>query len=170
MEQALANQLSNILSTEHSPLQHLLDQAVWNPNTHGGFSCSSAWEEIREKTVKNHFNYLLGHKNIPFKSSFVLWRDLRGKFPTNYKLTNFGIKPSTCVCCFDRSGMDSIEHIFNTGKFAAAVWSCFAATAGMLLDCSSLQTLIQQWWAARLRNAAHKTLLQATPIFICWNL
>nr|XP_010315780.1 uncharacterized protein LOC104644285 [Solanum lycopersicum] len=113
---------------------------------------------------------LLWHKNISFKSSFLLWRALRGKLPTNDKITNFGVEPSTCVCCFDRSGMDSIEHIFSTGKFAAAVWSSFAATAGMLSDCSSLQALIQQWWAVRPRNAAHKTLLQATPIFICWNL
>ena len=40
----------------------------------------------------------------------------------------------------------------------------------MLPDCSSLQALIRQWWAVKPRNAAHKTLLQATPIFICWNL
>ncbi|XP_015078408.1 uncharacterized protein LOC107022255 [Solanum pennellii] len=68
------------------------------------------------------------------------------------------------------SGTDSIAHIFSSGKFAATVWSSFAATAGMLPDCSSLQTLLQQWWVVKPRNAAHKTLLQATPIFICWNL
>ena len=121
LEQAPASHLSNILATVFSPLQQLPDHAVWKPNTHGGFSCSSALEEIREKRAKNHFNSLLWHKNIPFKSSFLLWRALRGKLPTNDRITNLGIQPAACVCCFDRSGMDSIDHILGSGKFAAAV-------------------------------------------------
>nr|XP_025884111.1 uncharacterized protein LOC112940334 [Solanum lycopersicum] len=170
LEQAPASQLSKILTTEISPHQHLPDQAVWNLNNHGGFTCSPALEEIREKKAKKHFNSQLWHKNIPFKSSFLLWRTLRGKLPTNDKLINFDIQPSNCVCCFDKSGTDCIEHIFNSGNFAAKVWSSFAATTGMLPDFSSLQVLLQQWWTATPKNAAHKLLMQATQIFICWNL
>ena len=40
LEQAPASQLSKILTTEISPHQHLPDQALWNLNNHGGFTCS----------------------------------------------------------------------------------------------------------------------------------
>lgn len=52
LEHALSSLLSNIVATEISPHQQLPDQAVWKVNTHGGFNCSSAWEEIRGKELK----------------------------------------------------------------------------------------------------------------------
>ncbi|TMX01423.1 hypothetical protein EJD97_024534 [Solanum chilense] len=70
--------------------------------------------------------------------------------------------------------MDCIEHIFKSGnlaaKLVAKVLRSFAATAGILPDHFSLQVLLQQWWTARPNNAAHKSVMQATQIFICWNL
>lgn len=113
---------------------------------------------------------MVRNKNIPFKSCFLLWRTLRGKLPTNERLTNFGIEQSYCFCCVDRACMDNKEHTFSSGQFAAKVWSFFTSSVGLQPDHSSLQQLLQQWWIAKPRNAAHKLLLQDTPIFICWNL
>ncbi|XP_015084239.1 uncharacterized protein LOC107027648 [Solanum pennellii] len=170
VKHAPVTHLPNILATRIPHNQHRPDQAVWKLNIHGSFSCSSAWEEIRNKKAKNNFNSLIWHKSIPFKTSFLLWRTLKGKLPTNEKLSNFGIEPSPCFCCFDRAGMNTIEHIFNLGPFAAKVWKFFAATAGLQADHSTLPTLIKQWWTAKPSNAGHQLLMQATPIFICWNL
>uniref|UniRef100_M1DWN9 RNase H family protein n=1 Tax=Solanum tuberosum TaxID=4113 RepID=M1DWN9_SOLTU len=50
------------------------------------------------------------------------------------------------------------------------VWKSFAANAGIITDHSSLLQFIMQWWSAKYNNEAHRLLLQATPIFICWNL
>ncbi|KAK4729618.1 hypothetical protein R3W88_022606 [Solanum pinnatisectum] len=69
-----------------------------------------------------------------------------------------------------KKGMDTINHIFNNGPFATYVWKSFAAGAGIITDHTSLHQLILQWWTAKYRNEAHKLHLQATPIFICWNL
>ena len=113
---------------------------------------------------------MLWNKNIPFKASFILRRTLRGKLPTNDKLTNFGIEPSKCFCCTDNSGMDRIQHTFTSGKFSAEVWRNFAATAGIEQGCHSLQQQRQHWCTTKANNAAHKMLLQATPIFICLNV
>ena len=66
--------------------------------------------------------------------------------------------------------MDNIEHTFNSGQFVAKVWSYFAGTAGLQTDHSSLQQLLQQWWKDKCKNARHRLLLQATAIFIYWNL
>ncbi|XP_069154435.1 uncharacterized protein [Solanum lycopersicum] len=167
---APVSHLGSIMATEIPHQQHMPDQALWKLSSHGSFSCSTAWEEIRNKKAKNNLNSLLWHKFIPFKSSFLLWRTLKGKLPTNEKLSNFGIEPSPCFCCFDRAGMDSIDHTFNSGPFAARVWNFFAASAGLQADHSSLQARVRQWWTARPQNEGHQLLLQATPTFICWNL
>ncbi|KAK6782003.1 hypothetical protein RDI58_019799 [Solanum bulbocastanum] len=168
-QQAPSCQLANILATEIHIQYGKFDQAIWTLTNDGKFTCSSAWNVIREKREKSKFNTLMWHRSIPFKSSFLLWRALRGKLPTNDKLIVFGKEPVQCFCC-NRPGMDNIEHIFNKGQFAAYVWRSFAAAAGITTDHTSLPQLISQWWSAKFNNDAHKLLLQAVPIFICWNL
>nr|XP_010314573.1 uncharacterized protein LOC104645185 [Solanum lycopersicum] len=66
--------------------------------------------------------------------------------------------------------MDSIDHTFNSGPFATAVWNFFAATAGLQPGQLTLKARLRQWWTTKTRNAGHQLLLQATPVFICWNL
>ncbi|KAK6780036.1 hypothetical protein RDI58_022220 [Solanum bulbocastanum] len=168
-QQAPPCQLANILATDLHYQQDTPDQAIWNLNNDGQFTCSSAWNVIRDKRNKSKFNSFIWHKNIPFKASFLLWRALRGKLPTNEKLTKFGNEPTKCFCC-NRSGMDTIEHIFNNGHFATYVWKSYSETAGITTDHSSLPQLIRQWWSTKPKNEAHRMLIQATPIFICWNL
>ncbi|KAG5631347.1 hypothetical protein H5410_003064 [Solanum commersonii] len=64
---------------------------------------------------------------------------------------------------------DTIEHIFNNGHFATYVWKALYRRSGLRRT-----TLIMQPHLAmvvtKYTNEAHKLLLQATPIFICWNL
>ena len=169
-EQAPASQLDRIMATAIPQQQQKPDQPIWKLHNLGKFTCKSAWEAIRNKKSRSSFFSLLWHNYIPFKSSFLLWRVLKGKIPTNEKLTNFGIEPSPCFCCFDRAGMDSIDHIFSTGKFAGTVWKSFAASAGLQHEQTTLQARLEKWWTANPRNVGHQLLLQATPIFICWNL
>ncbi|KAH0655392.1 hypothetical protein KY285_030274 [Solanum tuberosum] len=79
IQQVPSCQLTNILATELHIQQDLPDQAIWKLNIDGKFSCSSAWNVIREKRIKTRFNSFIWHKSIPFKSSFLLWRTLRGQ-------------------------------------------------------------------------------------------
>lgn len=89
-------------------------------NTNGEFSISSAWNKIREQRTKTKINKFTWHKNIPIKCSFLVWRALRGKLPTNEKLTSFGSDPKECCCCY-RPSIDIIEHILLTRHFAMNV-------------------------------------------------
>jgi len=85
------NQLPAILSTQIQVQQAHPDLAVWNLNSNGLFTVSSAWDSIREKRTKTKFNSYTWNRNIPFKCSFLLWRTIRGKLPTNEKLSKFGV-------------------------------------------------------------------------------
>lgn len=134
------------------------------------FKCSSVLNEIREKRNKNQFNFLTWLKNIPFKSSFLLWRAVRGKLPTKEKLTNFAIETTSSLNCCNGAGLDNIDHIFNTGQFADYIWKRFEGTDGIQTHSSSLQQRIKHCWSTKHNNAAHRLLMKATPIFICRKL
>ncbi|KAH0695103.1 hypothetical protein KY285_022200 [Solanum tuberosum] len=49
--------------------------------------------------------------------SFLLWRALRYKLPTNEILAAFGVEPVKCFCCL-KQGWDEVDHIFIQGHFA----------------------------------------------------
>ncbi|XP_015159800.1 uncharacterized protein [Solanum tuberosum] len=170
IQQAPYSQLAIIIATELYIQMDLPDQVIWKLSNNGKFICSSSWNEIREKKTKTHFNNFTWHKSIPFKASFLLWRTIRGKLPPNEKLTSFGNEPANYFCCCNRSGQDTIEHTFNNGPFASDVWRSFVAAAGINTDHRSQPQLIMQWWSTKYNNEAHRLLLQATPILICWNL
>ncbi|XP_015161418.1 uncharacterized protein, partial [Solanum tuberosum] len=161
--------LHTILSKQIQLQQTSTDQAVWSLNSNGLFTVSTAWDIIREKRTKTKINSYTWNRHIPFKCSFLLWRTIRGKLPTNEKLSAFGIEPSDCYCCHS-PGEDTIEHIFNTGNFARAVWKYFAVSLGMPTDLLPLRNMIMRWWNSSHDNDAHKLILQSTPIFICWSL
>ncbi|WMV13666.1 hypothetical protein MTR67_007051 [Solanum verrucosum] len=152
------SQVHNILSMQLQLQQGLPDQAVWKPNTSGLFSVSSAWNCIREKREKAKINTYNWHPKIPFKCSFLLWRAIRGKLPTNEKLSRFGIEPSYCHCCHS-PGTDTIEHTFNSGDFAKAVWKYFAILLGIQTDFLPLRNMIMRWWSATYNNEAHNLSL-----------
>lgn len=80
----------NILATQIHYPPHYLDQPFRKPNTNGNFNYSSVWNLIRDKRSKSIINNYTWNKSISFKCSFHLWRTLRGKLPTNEKLTIFG--------------------------------------------------------------------------------
>ncbi|WMV46844.1 hypothetical protein MTR67_040229 [Solanum verrucosum] len=165
IQQVPPTYVPSILSTQLHLQQGLPDLPILSLTTNGEFSFSSAWNEIREKRTKTKINTCTWHKNIPFKCSFLVWRAIRSKLPTNEKINSFGGEPSDCYCC-NNMGMDTIEHTFNSGKFAKYMWKYFADSLGM----QTLRYLLMRWWSTEYKNKAHKLIMQSTPIFICWNL
>ncbi|XP_055800325.1 uncharacterized protein LOC129869710 [Solanum dulcamara] len=89
-KQAPQHMIHTILNTKIMYQQNTLDQAQWKLQSHGNFTCKSAWENVRKKKNKTLTDRMTWHTNIPFKASFLLWRALRHKLPTNDKLISFG--------------------------------------------------------------------------------
>lgn len=90
-----------ILNTTIHYQEGTLDEAVWTLNDSGLFTCSSAWEIIRKKKTKTMTSTYIWYKHIPFKSSSLLWRALRGKLPTNDNLATFGVEPVLALIVSD---------------------------------------------------------------------
>lgn len=158
-----------ILSTQFHFQEGVADTPIWKPNESGTFTCSSAWELVRAKKEKTRLNTNIWHKSIPFKISFLLWRALRGKLPTNDRITQFGSTLVDCFCC-NRTAPETIDHVLVSGHFARHIWQFFAGHLGSNYAAAPLHFFLLKWWATEHKNDAHKLLIHATPIFICWNL
>ncbi|KAH0746235.1 hypothetical protein KY285_007892 [Solanum tuberosum] len=101
--------------------------------------------------------------------SFLLWRALRNKLPTNEKLGTFGVEPVRCFCCYQQ-GWDEVDHIFIQGHFAVYIWKYFSNILGIAVQQTSLSSYLLNWGDSQGKNEAHKTIIQTLPIVICWNL
>jgi len=145
------------------------DQPIWKLTDNGKFTCASAWESIRNKRPRSKLHKYIWHRHIPFKVSFLLWRALRGKLPTNDRTAAFGVTPARCSCCI-KSGWDTIDHIFATGHFANHIWQLHSNMFGVRQDRIPLKNLIARWWTMEYRNDVQKLLYHAMPIIISWNL
>ena len=106
------------------------DIVVWKPTESGNFTCTSAWENCRFRRNDDVVNKLIWQKKVPFKMSFLLWRALKLKLPTNENMTNFGVETAKCYCCRNQ-GWNDVEHIFMQGHFAQHIWNYFANTMGI---------------------------------------
>ncbi|KAH0655393.1 hypothetical protein KY285_030275 [Solanum tuberosum] len=106
---ALANYTTYVSSLNNATIAHFLangewnereirqqgvtDTAVWKHTESGKFTCSSASEICRKKKDTTVIHSQIWHRHIPFKMSFLLWRAIRHKLPTNEKLAIFGVEP-----------------------------------------------------------------------------
>ncbi|KAH0695796.1 hypothetical protein KY289_013278 [Solanum tuberosum] len=161
--------IPKILSCKIHYQPGMLDEAVWKPTDNGEFSCASAWQICRQKKDSNKINSYIWHKYVPFKISFLVWRAMRHKLPTNEKIITFGSAPANCSCC-RRPGRDDINHIFVNGDFAKYIWEWFAAPCGVYHNQTYIRDILYSWWGMGNKNDAHKLILQVAPIVVCWNL
>ncbi|WMV46066.1 hypothetical protein MTR67_039451 [Solanum verrucosum] len=113
--------IPKILSIQFQFQEGVADQPIWKLTDNGKFTCASTWENIITKRPKIKLYSYIWHRHIPFKVSFLLWRALRRKLPTNDKTTTFGVPLVKCSCCI-KAGWDTIDHIFVTGHFANHFW------------------------------------------------
>ncbi|KAK4717860.1 hypothetical protein R3W88_016198 [Solanum pinnatisectum] len=145
------------------------DEAIWKHRDDGNFTCSSALEIYRKKKEKLKINTHSWHKHIPFKISFLMWRAIRFKLPTNDKIINFGMEPAKCSC-YIRQGWDDINHIFIEGYFATQIWKFFSGLFGVEYQYTTLKNHLLKWWSLNPRNEVHKLIIQAVPLLVSWNL
>lgn len=99
------------------------DRAIWTATSSGSFSIASSWEQLRKKREVTRVEAKVWQKLIPFKKSFVTWRALHDRLPTDSKIAKFGRNlEAKCHCCVSPMlEMESKEHLFCSGNFAREI-------------------------------------------------
>ncbi|XP_070042443.1 uncharacterized protein [Nicotiana tomentosiformis] len=126
------NYLARVIFKTPIGARNMKDQPVWQLTTSGDFSCSSAWDLLRQK--KNEKLQLwkeIWRKDIPFKMSFMLWRLVKRKVPFDEIIINFGqtIVPNYSYC--NQPKDETIGHVFITSDLATNIWNFLAGPMGV---------------------------------------
>ncbi|XP_019151076.1 PREDICTED: uncharacterized protein LOC109147872 [Ipomoea nil] len=151
--------------------QRVADIPIWRVATDDLFSFSSAKSLLRPEPV--HSDPLLSacwHKHLPFKVSFLAWRVLRGRLPTDDAMARFGhLIVSRCWCC-NNPVRETIDHIFYVGDTARAVWGFFMGSLGLRFSHRGLRTLLTGWKRVVSRNRLVAFVVCRLPYLILWEL
>ncbi|XP_019168027.1 PREDICTED: uncharacterized protein LOC109163776 [Ipomoea nil] len=126
--------------------QRVADIPIWRVSTDGLFSFSSAKSLLRPEPVNSDpILSACWHKHLPFKVSFLVWRVLRGRLPTDDAMARFGhLIVSRCWCC-SNPARETIHHIFYAGDTTRAVWGFFLGSLVLRFSHRGLRTLLTGW-------------------------
>ncbi|VFQ96003.1 unnamed protein product [Cuscuta campestris] len=150
-----------------------VDIPVWTPSTDGKFTLASAKELLRPRRTDEVEDTVLKRcwqKHLPYKISFLAWRVLERRLPTDDVLARFGFAlPSRCLCC-SSPGRETITHIFYHGSMARRVWTYFTESVHIRGTHHSLRSVLSRWWAQRPRSRMLSFLFHRLPMIILWEI
>ncbi|XP_059294552.1 uncharacterized protein LOC132047541 [Lycium ferocissimum] len=156
LERVLPNDLiQGVMDTEIGERQ-LPDKSIWTPTTNGNFTCSSAWQTVRQKQEVDPLAKMIWAKGTPLKISFFMWRLLRKKLHLDDRILSLGIQTdSNCNCCGEQIS-EKVDHVFATSPFAVRIWKQMATPPGISHQGNSVQRVLDCWWRASISKRFSK--------------
>lgn len=94
------------------PVMPLIDKLVWIHTTDGDLTAKQAFLFLRGPSPMVDWTSLIWQPCIPPSHSFIFWRLMHQKLPTDEQLRSCGCTiVSNCVLCY-RSA-ETLEHLFS---------------------------------------------------------
>jgi hypothetical protein len=132
--------LSSIISKVSLPLETTHDKFIWKHTDNGELELKQAYEFILPQVQDLHWAKLIWNVDIPPSKSFLVWRLMHGKLPTDENLMTRGCAmPSMCNFCHKH--VESSFHIFFECYFAIKLWSWLAGCLNLTLQFTSMEDI-----------------------------
>ncbi|GAU31405.1 hypothetical protein TSUD_370540 [Trifolium subterraneum] len=133
-------QLCNTLNQVTIPLEHAPDQLLWKHTDSGDLSLKDAYGFKMQNFDELHWATIIWNTDIPPSKSFLVWRLMHNKVPTDENLMVRGCNmPSMCSIC--KCHVESTFHIFFECSFATRTWSWFAGILNVVLQLNSMDDI-----------------------------
>ncbi|KAF9675131.1 hypothetical protein SADUNF_Sadunf09G0000200 [Salix dunnii] len=122
-----------------------VDHPLWSLTAHGGFTMYSAWNRMRQVSVRQLIFSKIWHASILLKMSFFIWRLINDFVPVDTRIQRKGI----CMVskCYGSNDIESLEHLFLFCPTVSPVWNFFAAMffISLLVD-GSIKHWLSTWF------------------------
>jgi len=129
---ALANQICQItLPTDNMP-----DMLCWDSAPDGILTSKIAFQTLNGVGQRSTWANILWNSHIPPSRSFITWRLLHNKLPTNENLRKSGCT-IVSICCFCLQEFESSQHIFFECSVTSRLWEWLGKGTNQQLDCSN---------------------------------
>lgn len=148
------------------------DKCIWSLNTKGTFSLSSAWELVRQRSLRSMVAKHCWHPDIQGKISIFLWKLLNNGLPTDLAVANKGVQMvSKCLCCKNIQSSEYNTHLFIHSEVAKEIWKCFPSLMNIdISNCVTTAHILSVWWNNSSGNSIHSWMLRLVPAFILWEI
>lgn len=133
--------LSSELSRISIPISPVNDSLYWAASNSGELTSKDAYNFLFPVTSAQYWCKLIWSTSIPPSKSFLIWRLIHNKVPTEDKLWSRGCHVvSICsLCCQD---YETSDHLFFGCSFALRFWHWLSYVLNMPIDTSSIQTVL----------------------------
>lgn len=118
-----------------------MDTLVWRSTPSSTLRFKNAYEHVQGPVYALLWTKQIWRACIPPSRSFILWRFIQHKTPTDDALQSRGLIPPS-ICCHCERSAETAEHIFLECPFAVEIWQWFSCKIHKGLDISSPQTLL----------------------------
>ena len=109
------------------------DVFVYRGSSDGFLFCKAAYDLYRVSSQKVAWGKDLWRHYLPPSRSFLVWRALFFKLPTDDVLTSRGMT-MVSRCHFCASHLESMDHIFSQCHYVVVIWSSLASLFNVQLD------------------------------------
>lgn len=130
------------------PIYQAADELVWSGNDSGVLSLKEAYDLVHGRVLTENWPKFIWSKAIPPSKSFLLWRLLHHKVPTDdilwRKRCHIVSMCSLCGCNYETS-----DHLFLYCSFAKRIWSWLSSKLALQIDpnsVSSIMSVLQFNW------------------------
>jgi len=111
------------------------DQFIWNHSHDGGLTFKEAYQFHCKAGQNISWAKSIWNIAIPPSKSFMVWRTLHNKLPTDENLSLRGFQlPSMCSLCYLHQ--ENTAHMFLDCKFAKEIWNWLASVVKVQCDFS----------------------------------
>lgn len=148
------------------------DQLVWKNYETGNLSFKEAYMFLNPAgQLVQWTRYVWKHFIPPYKS-FILWRIMHNRMPTDENLWARGcIIVSICSLCGRNA--ETTYHLFLECSFAQHIWSWFGNVIGSSINCSSFQsvlTVCSKGWSPQALDIILAALVHIlSTVWLCRN-
>lgn len=134
---ALANQIYKIIL----PSEEVSDKLCWVDSVDGELTNKIAFSTLSGAGPKMRWAKLVWNSYIPPSRSFITWRLIHNKIPTDENLRKRGCY-IVFICCFCMQAAESSQHIFFDCPITFKLWEWLEKGTDQALDCSSCLPLL----------------------------
>ncbi|XP_019447391.1 PREDICTED: uncharacterized protein LOC109350622 [Lupinus angustifolius] len=117
------------------------DKLIWQHANDGVLTLKTAFKDISSPSQKLFWCKKIWNRSIPPSKSFITWRIMHHKMPTDDNLQSRGcMMASICNLCYCDS--EDAEHLFLSCKFAQGIWDWIKTTFSIKLNTASIASIL----------------------------
>lgn len=141
------------------------DQLIWRNTKSGSLCFKDAFLFLQPSQPQNKWFKFIWNPAVPPSKSFVVWRLLHNRIPSDEQLIRRGCH-LVSVCNLHSAVVETTDHIFLYCAFAKSLWNWLSSAFNRQVDVSSIRTILSvcyESWSPQMKD-----IITAAIINILW--